>query len=128
MVSNLCRIFRFSVCLFVLSGPQTIPQWKSLYQAGFLVARRRPETIMETIEILKKGNYVEGYHKQNGWGGKGYGGFVGGMAMQGLMAYYYDIVRPNTAIELNQCRYNHMGYVFVNIYYYGNAFYDLFFV
>jgi len=29
--------------------------------------------------------------------------------MQGLMAYFYDHVRPNTAVELNSCRYNHMG-------------------
>lgn len=25
------------------------------------------------------------------------------------MAYFYDVVRPNTAVELNQCRFNHMG-------------------
>ena len=29
--------------------------------------------------------------------------------VQGLLAYYYDVVRPNTAVELNQCRFNHMG-------------------
>ena len=29
--------------------------------------------------------------------------------MQGLMAYYYDVVRPHHWVELNQCRYNHMG-------------------
>ena len=28
---------------------------------------------------------------------------------QGLMAYYYDMVRPHTSVELNQCRFNHMG-------------------
>jgi hypothetical protein len=28
---------------------------------------------------------------------------------QGLLAYYYDMVQPNTAVELNQCRFNHMG-------------------
>jgi hypothetical protein len=27
----------------------------------------------------------------------------------GFVAYFYDIIRPNTAVELNQCRYNHMG-------------------
>jgi hypothetical protein len=26
-----------------------------------------------------------------------------------LVAYYYDKIRPGTAVELNQCRYNHMG-------------------
>lgn len=29
--------------------------------------------------------------------------------MQGLMAYYYDHVRPIGVVELNSCRYNHMG-------------------
>lgn len=28
---------------------------------------------------------------------------------EGLLAYYYDILRPNMWMELNQCRYNHMG-------------------
>lgn len=44
----------------------------------------------------------------------GYGGVVGSMAMQGLVAYFYDVVRPNTTVELNGCRYNHMG---ANVYY-----------
>lgn len=29
--------------------------------------------------------------------------------MQGLVAYYYDHVRINNAVELNQCKFNHMG-------------------
>lgn len=61
------------------------------------------------LEIIKEGNYTEGWGMKTGWGGKGYGGYVGAMAMQGLVAYYYDEIRPNTAVELNQCRYNHMG-------------------
>jgi hypothetical protein len=31
------------------------------------------------------------------------------VAMQGLMAYYYDIHKSDSWVELNQCRYNHMG-------------------
>ena len=27
----------------------------------------------------------------------------------GFVAYFYDKIRPGTAVELNQCRYNHMG-------------------
>lgn len=27
----------------------------------------------------------------------------------GLLAYFYDQIRPGTSIELNQCRFNHMG-------------------
>lgn len=46
------------------------------------------------------------FERNNGWGGQGYGGFVGAKAMQGLIAYYYDIHVPGTWIELNNCRYN----------------------
>jgi hypothetical protein len=31
------------------------------------------------------------------------------MAMQGLVAYVYDELLPGTWMELNQCRFNHMG-------------------
>jgi hypothetical protein len=40
---------------------------------------------------------------------KGYGAIVGDMAMQGLLAYVYDEVLKDNWVELNQCRYNHMG-------------------
>jgi len=79
------------------------------YQAGFLVARRDPTVLDELIEVIKEGNYTNGWGHKFGWGEKGYGGYVGAMAMQGLIAYYYDHVRTNNAVELNQCRYNHMG-------------------
>jgi hypothetical protein len=42
-------------------------------------------------------------------GGLGYGGFVGAMAMQGLIAYYYDVYVPGTWVELNNCRHNAVG-------------------
>jgi hypothetical protein len=90
--------------------PQVIPgKWPPGYQAGFLVARRDPSVADEMVQVLKEGNYTEGWGYGYGWGNKGYGGWVGAMAMQGLVAYYYDYIRPNNAVELNQCRYNHMG-------------------
>jgi hypothetical protein len=89
--------------------PQVMPGRRAGYQAGFLVARTNPAVTDEVIEIIKEGNFVEGFQRENGWGGLGYGGFVGAMAMQGLMAYYYDIKAPNSWVELNQCRFNHMG-------------------
>lgn len=57
---------------------QVIPGRKALYQAGFLVARRNPNVLEEAIAIVKEGNYKEGYDLRNGWGGGGYGAFVGG--------------------------------------------------
>lgn len=90
--------------------PQVAPnKFPPAYQAGFLVARRSAEVLEEIKEVIRVGNYTNGWGWKYGWGEKGYGGFVGAMAMQGLLAYYYDHVRPNTAVELNQCRYNHMG-------------------
>ena len=80
------------------------------YQAGLVIGRRDPSVVEDAIEVVREGNFNgTGWGFSAGWGGKGYGGFVGAMAMQGLMAYFYDYVRPNTAVELNQCRYNHMG-------------------
>ena len=29
--------------------------------------------------------------------------------MSGLIAYYYDVVRPGVAVELQSCRFNHIG-------------------
>ena len=79
------------------------------YQAGFLVARRDPSVMKEALDIVRMGNYTKGWGMGYGWHGSGHGGYVGAMAMQGLMAYYYDHVRKDNAVELNQCRHNHMG-------------------
>ena len=86
----------------------------SAFQAGFIILKPSMDVFNEYLDIIREGNYVEGFSRENGWGGKGYGGVVGSMAMQGLPAYYYDIIRPNITVELNGCRYNHMG---ANIFY-----------
>ncbi|KAL7580788.1 hypothetical protein ACA910_001066 [Epithemia clementina (nom. ined.)] len=88
---------------------QTIPGRIPGYQAGFIALRPNPKVMDDLVAIIKEGNYVDGFSRGNGWGGKGYGAFVGARAMQGLLAYYYDILAPNSWVELNQCRYNHMG-------------------
>jgi len=84
-------------------------KWPPGYQAGFLVARRDPSIKSDIVEIIKEGNYTEGWGHKYGWGNKGYGGYVGAMAMQGVVAYYYDHINTDNAVELNQCLYNHMG-------------------
>ena len=93
---------------------QVIPGRKAAFQAGFIVLKPNQKVFDEYLDIIREGNYVDGFSRENGWGGKGYGGVVGSMAMQGLPAYYYDEVAPNTSVELNGCRYNHMG---ANIFY-----------
>jgi hypothetical protein len=82
--------------VFTRDWPQVSPGRKPLYQAGFLVARRDPSVIDEVLEVVREGNYTSGFGIDNGWGGGGYGGLVGAIAMQGLTAYYYDEVRSTT--------------------------------
>jgi len=91
--------------------PQVVKwRWPTAgYQAGFMVARTEPGVLDEMVEIIREGNFTEGTGFGSGWGGLGYGGYVDSMAMQGFVAYFYDHHRPNTAVELNQCRFNHMG-------------------
>lgn len=89
--------------------PQVIPGRKAGFQAGFLVIKPDAQIFDIIVDVIRKGDYVQGYGRDNGWGGQGYGAFVGAMAMQGLLAYVYDILLFDTWVELNQCRYNHMG-------------------
>jgi hypothetical protein len=89
---------------------QVIPGRKAGYQAGFLITRPDAAVFRHMLQVLKTSTYVDGTNRSNGWGGLGYGSFVGAMAMQGFMAYYYDVYRPTaTWVELNPCRFNHMG-------------------
>lgn len=89
---------------------QVVPgRTKPGYQAGFIAHRPDPSAFDELVHIIRHENYTGGFAINNGWGNMGYGGFVGAMAMQGLLAYFYDIKRPHKWVELNQCRHNHMG-------------------
>jgi len=78
-------------------------------QGGFLVARPDKAVFDQYIEFIKEGNYIGGRGDGTGWAGLGYGGFQGAMAYQGVVAYYYDQLRPNTAVELNVCRWNQVS-------------------
>ena len=78
-------------------------------QGGFLVARPDKAVFDKYIEFIKEGNYNKGRGDGSGWGGLGYGGFQGAMAYQGVVAYYYDVLSPNTAVELNVCRWNQVA-------------------
>ena len=89
--------------------PSTHPGRRGVYQAGFIVARRDPTVIAEAVNVVKFTNYTEGFGRDNGWGGLGYGGAIGSRAMQGLMAYFYDVVRPGIHVELDSCKFNHIG-------------------
>lgn len=88
---------------------QVMPGRKPLFQAGFIVSRPDLAVFERILKVIRETKYVEGFSRENGWGGKGYGVYVGAMAMQGLLAYVYDQILPGTWMELNQCRFNHMG-------------------
>lgn len=98
---------------FTMDWGQVVPGYQPLFQAGFLVARTNPQILHDIAHIIKTETYVPqskgvGF-KHLGWGGTGIGTYVGAMAMQGIVAYYYKTKAPEVWIELNQCRYNHMG-------------------
>jgi hypothetical protein len=97
--------------LMTRDWPQVRPGTKALYQAGLLVARTNPAVLDELTHIIRTTPYGQDRTPEGpvGWGNKGYGYYVGALAMQGLLAYYYDVHAPDDWIELNQCRYNHMG-------------------
>ena len=73
------------------------------------MARRDPSAMNEMIDIIRNGVYSPGFSMISGWGNKGYGGWLGARAMQGLVAYYYDHIRKDSAVNINGCRHNHMG-------------------
>lgn len=72
-------------------------------QGGFLVLRPDLAVYQEYLEIIREGDF----HQGDGWGGK-VGAFYGGMTIQGLVPYYYDVLHPQDAVELDPCRYNQM--------------------
>lgn len=78
-------------------------------QGGFLVARPDASAFDAYVGFITEGDYVGGRGDGSGWAGLGYGGFQGAMAYQGAVAYYYDQLRPGTAVELDVCRWNQVA-------------------
>lgn len=75
-------------------------------QGGFLVSRPSLQDFNDYMKFIREGNYVGGRGNGKGWYGLGYGGFQGAMAYQGAVAYFYDQLRPDTAVELDACLWN----------------------
>ncbi len=55
--------------------------WKKIagVQGGFLVLRPSQHSFNEYKEIILEGNYTMGFNNECGWGGLGFGWWVGGM-------------------------------------------------
>jgi hypothetical protein len=75
-------------------------------QGGFLVSRPSLSHFDKYVSFIQKGNYTGGRGPKSGWDGLGYGGFQGAMAYQGVVAYFYDQIATNTAVELDLCVWN----------------------
>jgi len=75
-------------------------------QGGFVVARPNLEHLERYKRFILQANYTPRRGPGSGWGGLGYGGFQGAMAYQGVLAYFYDQIHPNHAVELDVCRWN----------------------
>jgi len=73
-------------------------------QGGFLIVRPSMEVFQQFQNIIRIGDF----RNSGGWGGLGYK-FYGAMTFQGIVPYYYDVIQPNTSIELHRCYYNNMA-------------------
>ncbi|CAM9922092.1 unnamed protein product [Ectocarpus fasciculatus] len=83
-------------------------------QGGFLLVRpdlrvydelRAIITYVQHVVCFRQGNWRVG----PGWRGSHIGYFYGGATIQGLLAYYYNIIAPGNATEVDRCVYNHMS-------------------
>jgi len=72
-----------------------------LVQGGFLVLRPSMDSFETYKNIIREGDFRQG----SGWGGKGYVTY-GAMTFQGIVPYFYDVMRPNTSTEVSRCVYN----------------------
>lgn len=74
-------------------------------QGGFLVLRPSLQVYQEFKDIVLEGDFRQG----KGWGGQ-VGPFYGSMTFQGIIPYYYNVVKGGTqSLELNRCIYNQMA-------------------
>ena len=73
-------------------------------QGGFLVIKPDQAAFAELSAIVTEGDFRAG----GGWGGSGAGAYWGGMTIQGLLAYYYRILKPGTGLDVSRCVYNCM--------------------
>ena len=74
-------------------------------QGGFLVLRPSLQVYQEFKDIVLEGDFQKG----KGWGGQ-VGPFYGSMTFQGIMPYYYNVLKGGTqSMELNRCIYNQMA-------------------
>jgi hypothetical protein len=73
-------------------------------QGGFVVLCPNMTIYNELVSIVQGGDFRD----NGGWGGIT-GKFYGAMTFQGLMPYYFQVLHPRRAVELNWCVYDNMA-------------------
>ena len=74
-------------------------------QGGFLLVTPSQAMFEEIVEIVREGDW----RPQTGWGGMNIGWCYGGPTIQGLLAYYFEMVKPEAKSILDYCQYNAMS-------------------
>jgi hypothetical protein len=75
--------------------------WEKMqpFQGGFLVARPDLNLFQTYLEIIQQGNYTKGRGDGKGWANMGHAGYQGALAIQGIVAYFYDFFRPGAFVN-----------------------------
>jgi hypothetical protein len=73
-------------------------------QGGFSILKPNQTIYNDIKAIVREGNFDE----YMGWGGQT-DIFWGGTTYQGLLPYYFQVLHPGHAVELNWCRHNNMN-------------------
>jgi hypothetical protein len=75
-------------------------------QGGFLVLRPSVDDYKNLINIVKTVEFYQG----SGWNRSQIGWFWGGMTVQGVLPYYYNVLAaPNRTQKVDRCIYNTMA-------------------
>lgn len=74
-------------------------------QGGFIMVRPSENVYQQLIGIVREGDFRPG----TGWGGSNIGWCWGGQTVQGLLAYFANLVEPTLGKPLDPCEYNSMA-------------------
>lgn len=79
---------------------------KMPYQGGFLVFRPNITDYLNIVNLLMTVEFRSG----SAWNGSKIGWFWGGMTVQGILPYYYNLnTAPGRSLRVDRCRYNTMA-------------------
>jgi len=76
-------------------------------QGAFFMIRPSQERFDDLIKVLESTTFTS----KLGWNSMGFGGYWGSAQIQGFLSYYYHALDNLTsAVELDPCRYNTLGF------------------